>query len=98
MAADAAIVIASLCMASSHHRAGRNGKLATKRRPRFPRVICGRRRNLCRNGIWRTLQRDDITASSGGVNDLTGRLFGKALLGALIDDYSAEVRPKQKAA
>jgi hypothetical protein len=87
MAADAAIVIASLCMASPLHRAGRNGKLATEKRPpRFPRAIRGRRRNLCRNGLWRNLQRDDITASCGEVNDLR------------IDDYSAEVRPKQKAA
>jgi hypothetical protein len=71
------------------------------RRP-LPRAIRGRRRNLCRNGFWRNLQCDDITASCGTVNDPAGRLFGKALPGAisraLIDDDSAEVRPKQKAA
>jgi hypothetical protein len=59
---------------------------------------------LCRNGFWRHLQRDDITASCGEVNDRTGRLFGEggalpgAMSRALIEDYSAEVRPKQKAA
>jgi hypothetical protein len=80
-------------------------QLATKRRPpRFPRAIRGRRRDLCRNGSWRDLQRDDITASCGEINDPIGRLIGEggALLGAMsramIDDYSAEVRPKQKAA
>jgi hypothetical protein len=67
MAADAAIVIASLCMASSHHR-------------------------------------DDITASCGEVNDPAAWLSGKggampgAMSRALTGDFSAEVRPKQKAA
>jgi hypothetical protein len=104
MAADAAIVIASLCTASSPHRAGRISLNRSGGHPRFLRAIRGRRRDVCRNGSWRDLQRDDITASYGVVNDPIGRLFGEggampgAMSRALIDDYSVEVRPKQKAA
>jgi hypothetical protein len=75
----------------------------TTRRHRGSRAR-GRRRNVCRNGFWRNLQHDDITASCGEVNDPAAWLSGKggampvAIFRAMIDDYSAEVRPKQKAA
>jgi hypothetical protein len=40
----------------------------------------GSRRDLGWNGIWRNLQRNDITASCGELNDLIGRLLDETLL------------------